>query len=278
MTCPPPDTAAAARPDHWSASGYAATARFVSDLGGPVVALLAPAAGERILDLGCGDGALTEALVAAGAEVVGVDASPDMAAAARARGLDARVGDGAALAFAAEFDAVFSNAALHWMTDPAAVLAGVARALRPGGRFVAEQGGMGNVAAIRTALIAVLADEGVETTLHDIWHFPSPAEQTALLVAAGFVVERIELIPRPTPVAAGMEAWLATLAAPALAKLPEGRRAAARARVAALARPALCDAGGNWTADYVRLRFRARLAGGATGAGAETDRSERAAS
>ncbi|MAS44538.1 MAG: SAM-dependent methyltransferase [Rhodobacteraceae bacterium] len=247
--------------DHWSAAGYASTARFVSDLGAPVVALLDPAAGERILDLGCGDGALTESLVAAGAQVTGYDASPDMVAAARARGLDAQVGDGHALPFDGAFDAVFSNAALHWMTDPDAVLAGVARALRPGGRFVAEQGGMGNVAAIRTALIAVLAEEGVETTLHEIWSFPSPAEQTARLEAAGFVVERIELIPRPTPVAAGMEAWLATLAAPALALLPEARRAPARARAAALARPALCDAGGRWTADYVRLRFRARLAG-----------------
>lgn len=249
-----------AEADHWSAAGYAATARFVSDLGAPVVELLAPRAGERILDLGCGDGALTRALVAAGAEVTGVDASPDMVAAARAAGIDARLADGHDLRFAAEFDAVFSNAALHWMTDPASVLAGVARALRPGGRFVAEQGGMGNVAAIRTALIAVLADEGVATTLHDVWHFPSPAEQTALLEAAGFEVERMDLIPRPTPVAAGMEAWLATLAAPALAKRPEGRRDAARARVAALAAPALRDAGGAWTADYVRLRFRARLA------------------
>lgn len=246
-------------PDHWDARGYARAARFVSDLGAPVVALLDPRPGERILDLGCGDGALTARLAEAGAEVRGVDASPDMVAAARERGIEAQVMDAAALTFAREFDAVFSNAALHWMTDAEAVLAGVARALVPGGRFVAEQGGMGNVAAIRTALIAVLAEEGVETTLHDVWRFPSPAEQTAALEAAGFVVESMELIPRPTPVAAGMEQWLAVLAAPAMAKLPEPRREAARARVAALAAPALRDGAGNWTADYVRLRFRARL-------------------
>ncbi len=246
--------------DSWSADRYGANARFVSDLGAPVLALLDPRRGERILDLGCGDGALTEKLVAAGADVLGADASADMVAGARARGLRAEVVDGHALPFGAEFDAVFSNAALHWMTRPDAVIAGVARALKPGGRFVAEQGGMGNVAAIRTALIVALSERGVETDLSDIWYFPSVAEQTARLEAAGFAVDEIALIPRPTPVTAGMEAWLETLAAPALAALPAEARAEARARVAALVRPALCDAQGNWTADYVRLRFRARLA------------------
>ncbi|MGM0584425.1 MAG: class I SAM-dependent methyltransferase [Pseudomonadota bacterium] len=252
-----------AAPDAWSASAYAANARFVSDLGAPVVALLDPKPGERILDLGCGDGALSEALAAAGAEVVGADASADMVAAARARGIAAVAADGHALGFHGEFDAVFSNAALHWMTEPDAVLAGVARALRPGGRFVAEQGGHGNVAAIRTALICALGEAGVESTLHDVWSFPSVAEQTERLERAGLEVEEIALIPRPTRVEAGLEAWLETLAAPALAKLPEAARPAARARVAALAAPALRDAAGVWWADYVRLRFRARLKEGA---------------
>lgn len=243
--------------DHWSADKYEANARFVTDLAGPVVALLAPRPGEEILDLGCGDGPLTQALAGQGAHVRGVDASADMVAGAVARGVDAQVMDGHALTFKAEFDAVFSNAALHWMTDPDAVIAGAHRALRPGGRFVAEQGGMGNVAAIRTALIAVLARRGVETDLKNIWYFPSVEEQTMRLTAAGFSVEYCELIPRPTPVAAGMEAWVETLAAPALAVLPEADRAAARAEAATLVAPALCDAQGNWTADYVRIRFKA---------------------
>lgn len=246
--------------DCWSADRYEANARFVTDLAGPVVELLAPRAGERILDLGCGDGPLTAALAEAGCEMVGVDASPDMVAKAVARGVDARVMDGHALTFDREFHAVFSNAALHWMTDPDAVIAGVARALRPGGRFVAEQGGMGNVAAIRTALLAVLRGMGVETDLGEIWYFPSAAEQTRRLEAAGFRVEEIAIHPRPTPVKAGMAAWLDTLSAPCLALLPEDRRAEARDRVAALVRPALCDADGNWMADYARLRFRAVLA------------------
>ncbi|MEM8752775.1 MAG: class I SAM-dependent methyltransferase, partial [Pseudomonadota bacterium] len=193
--------------DHWSADRYEANARFVTDLAGPVMALLDPRPGERILDLGCGDGPIAKALGDLGCDVVGVDASADMAAKAKARGVDARVADGRALSFEAEFDAVFSNAALHWMTDPDAVAAGVARALRPGGRFVAEQGGHGNVAAIRTALVAVLArDYGVETDLTEIWSFPSAEEQRSRLEAAGFEVEECAIHPRPTPVASGMEA------------------------------------------------------------------------
>src|SRR4029077_20236142 len=122
----------------WSARRYAETAHFVPALGAPVLELLAPSAGERILDLGCGDGVLTEKIAAAGAAVVAVDAAPDMVAAARARGIDARIMPGQYLTFDGEFDAVFSNAALHWMRPPEAVLAGVRRALRPGGRFVGE--------------------------------------------------------------------------------------------------------------------------------------------
>ncbi|MEL7462578.1 MAG: methyltransferase domain-containing protein [Pseudomonadota bacterium] len=243
--------------DCWSAEKYEANARFVTDLAGPVLALLDAQPGERILDLGCGDGPIARALMDRGCSVKAVDASADMVAGAKTLGVDAEVMDGHALNFEAEFDAVFSNAALHWMTDPEAVIGGVARALKPGGRFAAEQGGMGNVAAIRTALIAVLAGRGVETDLSDVWYFPSAEEQTRRLEAAGFAVEEIAIHPRPTPVKAGMEAWLETLAAPALAHLPEAERAAARAEAAALVKSALCDADGNWVADYSRLRFRA---------------------
>jgi trans-aconitate methyltransferase len=245
--------------DHWQADAYAAHARFVSEHGVGVVDLLDPRPGERILDLGCGDGALTAQIAARGASVLGVDASPAMVAAARARGLEAETVRGEALAFDGEFDAVFSNAALHWMTQPEAVALGVARALKPGGRFVAEMGGHGNVAAIRTALIAALAwVAAVETDLTSVWYFPTATAQAALLHRAGLMVESIVLFPRLTPVAAGLDAWLDTLAAPALALAPETLRPKVRARATALARPALCDGEGQWTADYVRLRFVAR--------------------
>src|ERR1700736_3776444 len=195
---------------HWSAERYAATAHFVPTLGTPVVELLDPQPGEHILDLGCGDGVLTAMIAAAGARVVAVDAAPDMVAAAQARGLDARVVPGQSLAFEREFDAVFSNAALHWMRPAEAVLAGVARALKPGGRFVAEMGGHNNTAAIQTAFRAVLGGRGIEWLSLSPWYFPSAGAYQAKLEAAGFCVEEIAIVPRPTPLAAGLAAWLDT--------------------------------------------------------------------
>ena len=125
-------------PQHWDPQRYRRNAGFVAELGLPVLELLAPQAGESILDLGCGEGALTQKLVAAGCRVVAVDASAEQIAQARAEGLDAHVADGQALDYENCFDAVFSNAALHWMTRAEAVIDGVWRALKPGGRFVGE--------------------------------------------------------------------------------------------------------------------------------------------
>lgn len=242
---------------HWSAERYAEAAHFVPALGAPVLELLAPAPGEHILDLGCGDGVLTEKIAAAGAVVVGVDAAPDMVAAARARGLDARVVAGQALAFDGAFDAVFSNAALHWMRPPDAVLAGVYRALKPGGRFVAEMGGHNNTAAIMVALRAVLARRGIEWQLLSPWWFPSAAAYRARLEAAGFAVDEIAIIPRPTPLPAGLAAWLDAFTEDFFGALPVADRAPARAETIELLRPILMDETGAWIADYVRLRFRA---------------------
>ncbi|MGK9235839.1 methyltransferase domain-containing protein [Inquilinus limosus] len=244
----------------WSAEGYARNARFVADLGLPVLDLLAPRPGERILDLGCGDGALTAKLAAAGAEVVGADSSAELVAAARALGLDARIADGQALPFAAEFDAVFSNAALHWMPKADAVIAGVRRALKPGGRFVGEFGGHGNVAAIVTALVAALNARGLDGAARVPWFFPTPAEYAAKLEAQGFRVDTIGLVPRPTPLPTGMHGWLDTFANPLLDGIDGPARSALLDEVEALLAPSLRDQAGQWTADYVRLRFAATLA------------------
>jgi SAM-dependent methyltransferase len=242
----------------WQAARYRTNAAFVAELGQPLLELLAVRPGERVLDLGCGDGALTERLVAAGASVVGIDAAPDMVRAARARGLEVRLVDAHELDLVAAFDAVLSNAALHWMKrDPDRVLAGVARALRPGGRFVAELGGHGNVAAIVTALLAVLARRGLDGRTRHPWYFPTAEAYRAKLERAGLAVERIELLPRPTRLPTGMAAWLETFAEPFLTELPVDEQATARAEAVELLRPALCDAGGIWTADYVRLRLKA---------------------
>ncbi len=244
---------------HWSAERYAATAHFVPAFGAPVVELLDPQPGERILDLGCGDGVLTEKIGAIGATVVAVDAAPDMVAAAKARGLDARVIPGQSLAFEGEFDAVFSNAALHWMRPQEAVLDGVRRALKPGGRFVAEMGGHNNTAAILTAMRAVLARRGIEALSLSPWYFPSADAYQKKLEAAGFAVEEIAIIPRPTPIDAGLDAWLEAFAEDFLNPLPPDDRRAARQEICDLLQPILRDETGLWIADYVRLRFRARL-------------------
>ncbi len=242
----------------WDASLYAGNGRFVALLAGSLVEALEPKAGERILDLGCGDGFLTQRLAESGATMVGVDSSPQMIAAAQERGVDARYASGEALPFDGEFDAVFSNAALHWMSDHDAVLRGVYRALKPGGRFVAECGGQGNIAAIRVALLAVLTRLGIPAERIENNHFFSSAEYRARLESHGFLVEEITLTPRLTPLPSGMADWLQTFRSSVLEQLPASERPAAIEQIVGLLKPVLCDRDGNWTADYVRLRFVAR--------------------
>lgn len=242
---------------HWDPDRYARNARFVADLGEPLIDLLAPKPGERILDLGCGDGALTRKLADAGVDVVGVDASAEQIAAARALGLDARVVDGHELPFDGEFDAILSNAALHWMKRPDAVIAGMWRALRPGGRIAAEMGGAGNVETIRTGLIAALDARGIDGAAASPWYFPAPDEYRARLEKAGFVVTYIELIPRPTPLPGELSDWLWTFGETFLLSAPEEQRAGIIAEVVEAARPRLQQPDGRWVADYVRLRFAA---------------------
>ena len=240
----------------WSPSGYAHHAGFVPALGAGILEKLTPVPGERILDLGCGDGSLTERLLERGAIVVGVDASPEMVAAARSRGIDARVMDATRLTFDGAFDAVFSNAVLHWIHDQDAVLAGVSRALVPGGRFVAEFGGFTNIAAISVALRAVLGHRRIPYTRH--WYYPTPAAYSTLLERHGFTVELATLFPRPTPLPTGMAGWLDTFGKGVMSEVPEDQRAAVVQEILDLLKPSLCDEQGNWTADYVRLQVIGR--------------------
>lgn len=241
----------------WRADSYVANAAFVADLGAPVLDLLAPRPGEPILDLGCGDGRLTEKIAAAGARVVGTDAAPDLLKAARGRALDVVLADAQSLPFIEAFDAVFSNAALHWMKNPRAVIDGVRRALHPGGRFVGEFGGHGNVAALVTALTAALRRFGVDAAARNPWYFPTAEEYRRLLEEGGFRVDRIALMPRPTPLPTGIEGWLATFAEAFLIGLSATDRATIIAEVIDLVGWSLRDSDGRWTADYVRLRFAA---------------------
>jgi SAM-dependent methyltransferase len=243
----------------WRAESYDKNARFVSDLGGEILSWLAPKAGEHILDLGCGDGALTEKLVASGASVLGVDMSPSLLEAAKARGLSVQQENGHALPFHQEFDAVFSNAALHWMTEPEKVIDGIRRALHPGGRFVAEFGGHGNVAAIMTALRAAAQAFEANDWLTTPWFYPTDSEYADMLKAAGFTVRRAGLFPRPTPLPTGIDGWLETFRGVFFDQFGP-RRDTVKNYVIDLLRPALCDRSGRWHADYVRLRVEADLA------------------
>jgi trans-aconitate methyltransferase len=242
-------------PDNtWSSDSYRQHAPYVPSLGAAVLELLAPQSGERILDVGCGEGTLTEQISARGATVVGIDSSPDMVAAAKARGLDARLMNAESLPFHNEFDAVFSNAALHWVANHDALLEGVARALRRGGRFVAEFGGQGNIAKIEAAVAAVLARRQVAPGVRR--YYPSDDEYRARLTAHGFTVQQMSLIPRPTPLPTGIRGWLGIFERATLDRLGAESESALN-EIEELLRPSLCDGEGRWTADYVRIRFSA---------------------
>jgi len=247
----------------WSPADYAANAAFVPALGAPVLELLDPQPAERILDLGCGDGVLTEKIVAAGAAVIGVDASAAMIEAAQARGLDAHVVDGQALEFDCEFDAVFSNAALHWMLEPEAVASGVYRALRPGGRFVGEMGGEGNIATLRSGIRAELIERGYTLPADDPQFYASVAEFTQIYGAAGFAEVDARIIPRETPLPTGVVSWVLTFRAGWLdvAGVPDEEREDIAHAVERRLAPKLRRPDGSWFADYVRLRFTMRKPG-----------------
>jgi trans-aconitate methyltransferase len=244
----------------WDPQQYGKHGAFVHGLAGGVVEWLDAKSGERILDLGCGDGQLTARLKATGADVQGFDSSPAMVVSARKLGIVVDEGNAESLPYPDHtFDAVFSNAALHWVRDQDAMLAGVHRVLKPGGRFVAEMGGMGNIAAIRTALIAVMSRHGFDGREDNVNYYPTPEIYRRRMERVGFTVERVELIPRPTRLMeGGMSGWIRTFRRGVLETLPEGVRDTVVSEAVTLLEPILCDEDGNWTADYVRLRFIGR--------------------
>lgn len=250
----------------WSPGDYAANAAFVPALGAAALDLLAPQPGELILDIGCGDGTLTRMVMATGARVIGLDASEEMVEAARAKGVDAFVADAQALGLEeqaerfGQFDAAFSNAALHWMLDPDAVASGVFKVLKPGGRFVGEMGGEGNIAQLRGAIREELVARGYHLPEQDPQWYPSCEEFVRLYGCAGFTQIHAQLIPRPTLLPTGVAAWVKTFRAGWLdqAMVPEWERDDIAAAVERRLQPRLQQPDGSWVADYVRLRFTMR--------------------
>ena len=247
-----------AQTTRWNPVSYAANARFVAELGEPLLALLDAKAKEIILDLGCGDGALTGKIAAAGCKVYGCDASLAQLCATRKLGIDVFVMDGQQLGLKRRFDAVFTNAALHWMKQAEKVVEGVANALKPGGRFVGEFGGKGNVETIRQALHGALGNRGIDPWSVDPWYYAEPQEYTDLLHRHGFTVEYIELIPRPTKLPGDILGWLDVFAQPFSKAVAESQRAEFVNEIRRQLEPSLQKSDGSWYADYVRLRFKAK--------------------
>lgn len=242
-------TGAAASTSKWNAADYARVGGFVAELGGAALDLLAAQPGEHILDVGCGEGTLTRKIIERGATVLGIDNSSEMISAARAKGIDAVLMDVADMTFRSEFDAVFSNATLHWVLEKEQAARAIFRALKSGGRFAGEMGGEGNLKKLRDALDEELIIRGYVPPVEASNWYASPEQFAAVYEAAGFAEIDARLIERPTPIEHGVAAWVTTFRRGWLdrAMVPEDERAEIGAAVA--------ERVGSNVADYVRLRF-----------------------
>lgn len=248
--------------DQWNAALYDNRHSFVNELARGVVELLAPQKGERILDLGCGTGPLTQQIAAAGAEVLGIDASPAMIAQARQNfpGIHFEVADALTMEFNQQFDAIFSNAVLHWIKPPEAAAARMFAALKPGGRLVLEMGGKGNVAMILREAIAAGRKIGIDLTpVVEINYFPSIGEYASVLEHAGFAVKFATLFDRMTKLNdgdAGLVNWMRMFRPGVEKAIPAQKHAAFFTELEHRCRDTLYSDGA-WHADYVRLRVTA---------------------
>jgi trans-aconitate methyltransferase len=240
----------------WDAALYQDQHSFVWRYGANLMESLNPQPGERILDIGCGTGQLTAEIARSGATVTGLDNSSDMLAEARKNYPDLAfvLGDAASFHFPEPFDAVFSNAALHWVKDSEGAVKSIAQALRPAGRFIAEFGGKGNNASVQAALRAVLGPSADEQSP---WYYPSVGEYAPILERHGFEVREASLFDRPTPLEGedGMENWLRMFTGSYWRHLPTDRADGVVRQLVDRLRPTLYR-DGIWTVDYRRLRVQ----------------------
>lgn len=245
----------------WNSTQYDQFLGFVSQLGGGALEWLAPTAGERILDLGCGTGDLTALIAGAGAEAMGIDLSADMVGRARQKypHIDFQIADARSFMAPEPFHAVFSNAALHWVKDARAAARAISAALLPGGRLCAEFGGNGNAQTLISAIETALAEHGVDPLGRNPWYFPTIGEYATLLEESGLQTRRAILFERPTPLPdgeSGLVHWLEMFGDDFFYdQSPRDRKKLYR-KISKLASPFL-RSGGGWQVDYVRLRILA---------------------
>ncbi len=243
----------------WNASLYDQKHDFVSKFGESLVKALTPQENEWILDVGCGTGDLAQEIASHGAIVQGTDASQDMIRAAQQKypTIEFSTIDAAAMQFTNQFDAVFSNAALHWMKQQNKVIQNIYNALKPSGRFVAEMGGHGNIASIVGAIKQSMATLNYAYNEDYFpWYFPTVAEYETILETAGFTVEMITLYERPTPLQGedGLRNWLKMFSHNILQHLTDFEKEQVYAKCEELLKPAYYQ-NDEWIADYCRLRF-----------------------
>lgn len=246
---------------YWNSETYDKQHKFVSDFGADVLQWLAPQQNEKILDIGCGTGDLANKITESGAQVLGTDASAEMVTSAQKKYPLQKFAqlDGTALDFDQEFDAVFSNATFHWIENQKALLHGIYRSLKNGGRLVAEFGGKGNIQSIINAITTAAQHLDLShKVITNFWFFPSVSHYSGLLENVGFEVEQIWLFDRPTPLVGddGMYQWINQFAQHAFKNLNESESEQLKKLAVDLLRPEYYH-NGTWMADYRRLRVKA---------------------
>lgn len=242
----------------WNVDKYKHNADYVPILGQDLLNLLSPKPKEKILDIGCGNGELTKKISQFNCSVYAIDNSPQMVKAAKNNGINAQVLDAQKMNFNNKFNAVFSNAALHWMKNPNAVISNVYQALKTNGRFCAEFGAKNNIKTIVDAIYAQLQNLNLNGDNYNPWYFPDETEYRLKLEKNGFKVVEISVFERPTTLPTNLVGWLDTFATPFMQDIPTEKKSSFMQAIENTLASKLRNKNNNWIADYVRCRFLAK--------------------